>query len=522
MRGGMRRTSLAAFAIGLTVLVPCTAWFIAGSRGVAEEARRAVDTAGAEAYTLAIRLAERTSARLTALLETEGRRPYEHYGSVGQASEPSCACSHDDDSPLSKGLGDPLVASHFQVDAHGRLSLPALAGNDLTPWREEQEEVYEALECTALPSTAAQPAKLTTEDEEILSIGPFTWKTVLVEDRPMLAAVREVRTPESVLQQGFLVDHDRLEASLVDAPYPARIQPASMAAVHADIPLTAVEWEVVIDADTAWDRAHAEAGAMRARFLRTFTLGTLLAMAAGLFSVGLVWQAERLAQQRSDFAAAAAHELRTPLAGMKLYGEMMAEGVGDPAKTPGYARRIVEESSRLGRVVNNVLGYARLERSPLDAPTETGDLSPVIENRIEDIRQTFEARGIALDVKIESPLPSVRFHSDAVAQILQNLIDNAEKYSREATDRTIGVRLTLHNGAVDLCILDRGPGVPRRIQRKLFQPFTRGTALDSPSGLGLGLSMVRELARSQRAEVTYADRPGGGSNFCVRFPVVDA
>jgi signal transduction histidine kinase len=518
----MRRTTLAAFAIGLTILVPCTAWFIAGSRGVAEEARRTVDTAGAEAYTLAIRLAERTSARLSALLETEGRRPYEHYGSADETTQTSCECSHTEDSPLSKGLGDPLVASHFQVDAHGRLSLPALAGNDLTPWQESQEEVYEALECTALPATGAETAALETGDEEILSIGPFTWKTVLVEDRPMLAAVREVRTPESLLQQGFLVDHSRLDASIADALYPARIQPASQAAVRADIPLTAVDWEVVIDADTAWERAYAEAGAIRTRFLRTFALGSLLALAAGLFSVGLVWQSERLAQQRSDFAAAAAHELRTPLAGMKLYGEMMAEGVGDPAKTPGYARRIVEESSRLGRVVNNVLGYARLERSPQEAPAETGDPGPIVATRIEDIRQTFEARGVALDLEIETPLPPVRFNPDAVAQILQNLIDNAEKYSREALDRTIGVRLALRNGAVELCVLDRGPGVPRRIQRKLFQPFTRGSSLDSPSGLGLGLSMVRELARSQQAEVTYLDRPGGGSNFCVRFPVVDA
>ncbi|MDH3591128.1 MAG: HAMP domain-containing histidine kinase, partial [Planctomycetota bacterium] len=439
----------------------------------------------------------------------------------GELRRTTCPCSMMEDSPLAQGLADPLVGSHFQVDGVGRWTLPALAGSDETV-REGKQAVLDALECTALPAQApadpSLPEPAAATDAERAIVGPFAWRSLDVDGRPVLAAVREVRTPGSRLRQGFLVDPDALDALLVDAAIPAHVQPAAGGAVAASLPLAGIDWEVALDDAAAATAARAEAAGLQGRFLRTFALGVLFALAAGALTITLVMQAERVARQRSDFAAAAAHELRTPLAGMKLYGEMLAEGSGSPDKRQGYGRRIAEEAGRLGRVVNNVLGYARLERGSLTASGEAGDLEAAVRSAADALSPTLESRGVALRLRTEAPLPAVRCHTDAVFQMLQNLIDNAEKYSREADDRAIDVVLRPHRGGVELIVEDRGPGIPRAMQRRLFKPFSRGASSDAPSGLGLGLAMVRELARAQKAEVTYHDRPEGGARFAVQFP----
>ena len=111
---------------------------------------------------------------------------------------------------------------------------------------------------------------------------------------------------------------------------------------------------------------------MRSRFHATFAVGALAALLAASAVILLVHRTERLARERAQFSAAAAHELRTPLAGLQLYGEMLAEGAGDPSRGREYARRVAEEAQRLGRVVGNMLGFSRLERricQPVDTPT---------------------------------------------------------------------------------------------------------------------------------------------------------
>ena len=106
---------------------------------------------------------------------------------------------------------------------------------------------------------------------------------------------------------------------------------------------------------------------------------------------------------------------------------------------------------------------------------------------------------------------------DAFGQIIQNLVDNAEKYSREATDRSIHVELRGDATAIEVEVRDHGPGVASDLVARLFHPFTRGTSPDQPAGLGLGLALARELAAAQGASLEYAPAAGGGSRFVLRF-----
>src|SRR5205085_3066058 len=115
-------------------------------------------------------------------------------------------------------------------------------------------------------------------------------------------------------------------------------------------------WQLTATANPRALAATADdAYAVARGFMLRFVLVGVLAIGAGVFAVMLVVRAERLARERSQFAAAAAHELRTPLAGLQLYGDMLAGGLGDRAKQTDYAKRMSEEASRLGRVVSNVL-----------------------------------------------------------------------------------------------------------------------------------------------------------------------
>jgi signal transduction histidine kinase len=123
-----------------------------------------------------------------------------------------------------------------------------------------------------------------------------------------------------------------------------------------------------------------------------------------------------------------------------------------------------------------------------------------------------------VELSIPHELPPVRFDSDAVSQIVENLLDNAEKHTRSADNRAIQVSLTPANGVVALSVSDHGPGLPDNVRRHLFQAFERGNNADAPAGLGLGLVLVQALARAQGGDVTYTDSPGGGARFTVTFP----
>jgi len=102
---------------------------------------------------------------------------------------------------------------------------------------------------------------------------------------------------------------------------------------------------------------------------------------------------------------------------------------------------------------------------------------------------------------------------------VQNLVDNAAKFSRDAQDRTIHVRLAAEDNTVAVEIADHGPGISGRARRRLFRPFARGHKDLENTGLGLGLVLVRALVDAHGGSVEQTETPGGGATFTVRFPV---
>jgi signal transduction histidine kinase len=261
-----------------------------------------------------------------------------------------------------------------------------------------------------------------------------------------------------------------------------------------------------------------------ARTLR-LTLGLLIALlvlAIGAGSWLIVADVRRqltLARQKTDFVSNVSHELKTPLTSIRMFSELLAEErVQDDAKRRQYLSIITAEAARLTRLINNVLDFARLERGEKKYQFEPCDLAALAREALEAYRPHLEAHGFRLDCQTPAQPVMVRGEGDALAQVLVNLLSNAEKYSGDGKE--IFVRLEVTAGEARVRVLDRGSGVPPGCEEKIFEQFYR--AHDSLSsgiqGSGLGLTLARQIVRAHGGEVTYEPRSDGGSCFIVTLP----
>lgn len=374
---------------------------------------------------------------------------------------------------------------------------------------------------SAAPRTGAGAAAAPPPDRPVtITIAPLVWRPVRLAGAPALVAVRSVTTPDGQLTQGLVVSTERLGEWLAErepATHAALVAAAEPpAGAVAPVALAGVGWWIALDDSAALAAARAAGDGLRSAFLGRFVPITLLALVCAVLVVLLTARAEKLARQRARFAAAAAHELRTPLAGIQLYGDMLVDGLGDPAKHRDYARRVAEEASRLGRVVANVLGFSQLERRSLALRAEAGDAVEAVRAAVERAEPALLRAGAAVELEAPAAAPA-RFDRDALARILGNLLDNAEKYTREHEDRTITVTVRPAGDRVEIEIADRGPGLPPGLRRRRFEPFTRGIGDDGPPGLGLGLALSQSLAQAMDGDLSWRDR-SPGATFVVTLP----
>jgi signal transduction histidine kinase len=174
-----------------------------------------------------------------------------------------------------------------------------------------------------------------------------------------------------------------------------------------------------------------------------------------------------------------------------------------------------DDAARLGRVVSNILGVSQLERGNLAAEAQAGPLGEVLVEIAERSRPALVRAGAALDVDVPRGLRA-RFDRDALARIVGNLLDNAEKFARHADNRTIRLAALECADTVEVSVADHGPGVADR--SRLFHAFSRGaTGGDAPAGLGLGLALSRSLARAMDGDLHYRASEAGGAIFVLQL-----
>lgn len=255
---------------------------------------------------------------------------------------------------------------------------------------------------------------------------------------------------------------------------------------------------------------------------RFFSISLLVAVALGLAALYRMTSVVlRSSEQRTNFVSAVSHELKTPLTAIRMYSEMLREGVvSEEADRQRYYRTITAEGERLSRLVDNVLEFGKLERREGPGTTVRASVEPVLRAAAELLGPHAESRRATLLVEVPADLPTARFDPDALQQIVVNLVDNAIKYA--GRDRTATIRLqasVVDAGRVEVRVVDDGPGVPARDLRRIFRPFWRaGNELTrETNGTGIGLALVRGLAERMGARVEAANRQGGGLEVRVRL-----
>jgi two-component system phosphate regulon sensor histidine kinase PhoR len=243
-------------------------------------------------------------------------------------------------------------------------------------------------------------------------------------------------------------------------------------------------------------------------------------IAVGLGVVWLSVRAERRASQlKSDFIANVSHELKTPLSLIRMFGELIATGKHKgEGSAREYAGIITRESERLAHLIDNVLDFARLERGKASYNFAEGRLDQVVERALDVCRYRLDKEKMKLRTDIEAALPLVRMDEDAMTLVLLNLVDNAIKYAGEGGE--VHVRLRRAPGGVALIVRDRGPGITRDEQQRIFERFYRAEDARARNvrGSGIGLSLVKHIAEAHGGRVEVESAVGQGATFTVHVP----
>ncbi|AGA29556.1 sensor histidine kinase [Singulisphaera acidiphila] len=234
-----------------------------------------------------------------------------------------------------------------------------------------------------------------------------------------------------------------------------------------------------------------------------------------------VTELRRLERMRQDFVANASHELKTPLASIKAYTETLLDwALKDETVNVRFLERIDEQAERLNQLILDMLSLARLETGQEVFEHGPLPLAPVIVACLNSHRDRADAKGLQLSLELGEldEQSEVKADEEAIRQILDNLVDNAIKYTHEGGSVRVSCRQT--DDAIAVEVADSGIGIPRDELARVFERFYRVDKARSRElgGTGLGLSIVKHLVQSIDGQVTVVSRLGAGSCFTVRLP----
>ncbi len=222
----------------------------------------------------------------------------------------------------------------------------------------------------------------------------------------------------------------------------------------------------------------------------------------------------REAERKTTFVANVSHELKTPLTSIRMYAELIRDGrVKSPEKQKSYIQVIVDESRRLGRLVNNLLDFSRIERGRKTYRLASLDLSSFLLEFDHVHRIRIENEGIDFTIKKSPEAVHVITDRDVIEQVLLNLVDNVIKYAISGKELTISLN---HNTlGVEIHVLDRGPGISAKNRRRVFEKYYRAdnSLTAEQPGSGLGLSIARHLMRDLGGDLVNEEREDGGACF---------
>jgi signal transduction histidine kinase len=226
--------------------------------------------------------------------------------------------------------------------------------------------------------------------------------------------------------------------------------------------------------------------------------------------------AERASRAKSDFLSLVSHELRTPLTSIQLQLERLRRGVTGVVSSDQLqaVEKIGRSSARLLDLLDSLLEFGRMESGRLEVTVSTVDLSVLAREAVDELRPRAEQKNVALTLELEHGLQAVQTDARLVRLIMLNLLDNAIKYTEEGS---VELRLTSDAAGVRMRVSDTGPGIDPSQQQLIFEPFQQLEHVRHKrgEGVGLGLALVKSIARALNANLALESAPGHGSAFTV-------
>jgi signal transduction histidine kinase len=386
---------------------------------------------------------------------------------------------------------------------------------------------------SALPRPSDDAPKYRTVDIQLGEMRPIWLPSAEQPDHLLL--VRGVKEGRQTVYQGFAIDWPKLQLVLqdeVEDQFPgARFVPLPPGEPpHPDRAMTAlpIEFDPVVELNVPPEvKSVEELPPAGWTPLRIGLAIAWIAVFMALAGVGLGgWTLIDLSERRIRFVSAVTHELRTPLTTLRLYLDLLSSGmVTEETQKAEYLKTLDAEADRLHRLIGNVLDFARLEKSH---PAVAAQTTPVA-NLLGQLHRTWHERCAAAgkDLVIENTLhetATVCTDPGLAEQIVSNLIDNAQKYSRDATDPKIVLRARELEGRLAIEVEDRGPGVTKRERCSIFRPFRRGHDADvKAGGVGLGLALATRWAQYIGGRLSVATGPNDvGACFRLEIPGLGA
>lgn len=433
------------------------------------------------------------------------------------------------------------VTAFIQISPAGRVTGPALPP-ELAGRLNEQKDLYQRLNgkvssLTSVPSSGNLWTDIrneilheSPEPEPTVSGSPAQVETVTsfvpVEDGGNLYILRQVHTSRGIYLQGALMNMDNLNRRLpgqVKMLLPhsrlATFNPSSPpeeprqagALPFANAPL------IFLPGDTGAVPLQDH------KKMLTWTLTLIWSMVL-LGAAGVIWLmlgTFRLEQRRGDFVSAVTHELRTPLTSFSLYTEMLEDGMVPEQKKPEYYANMQRECRRLEHLIENVLSYSRLQRNAIRRARDTLTCQELFEPIAEKIERRLREADISFSFALAQPIRILPIHTDAVSveQIMDNLTSNAIKYAKgENAKVQLTVQADRHN--IVIRFRDNGPGISPKNRKLVFKPFrrTKDATNSRKPGVGLGLALARDTARSLGGDLKLEFGTLGGASFLLTIP----
>lgn len=257
-------------------------------------------------------------------------------------------------------------------------------------------------------------------------------------------------------------------------------------------------------------------------YIWTGVLVIVLILASGGIAGQAVGRQMRLNRLKNDFIATVSHELKTPLASMRVLVDTLLEGnYKDQKQATEYLQLTAKENERLSRLIDNFLTFSRMERNKQAFEIVKTSPAAIARAAAEAVKTKFSEGRCEFEVKISEDLPDVLADRDAIVTVLVNLLDNAYKYSYD--DKHIELRVFPEDGLVCFSVVDNGVGMSRRSAKRIFKRFYQVDRSLSrrAQGCGLGLSIAKFIVDAHKGSISVDSKPGKGSTFTVKLPAAN-